>query len=185
LLWALMLVSFWGTFINAIAVANTGPAVLQLGPLALREGAVKATLAVSFRLLAILGATLFFIRGSEPHELAKALTAELRLPKGLAFAISYAIRLLPLMKRDYEEVVLARAERGYRRIPFLPGDLKSFIQPLLSIALERAVWAGVSAELRGFRLRRVKYKPIEVSAGGVLVLALLAAQIAIPQLTGW
>ena len=180
LLWLLLLLALWGTFINAYAISNVGNIVLDLGIVVIREGALNATIAIFFRLLSIVGATLFFIGNSTPYDIVKSLVSELHIPKGTAFSLSYALRLVPLMKRDYEEIMIARLERGYRRIPYLPSDLKSFLLPLLSIAYERAVWAGISVELRGFRLRKPKYKGIKIGLPETLVLLLLAFQIVIP-----
>lgn len=180
LLWLLLILGLWGTFINAYTVSNTGSIVVDWGWITIREGALTATAAIFMRLLSIVGATLFFIGNSTPSELVRSLVSELRIPKGLAFSISYALRLIPLMKKDYEEIRIARLERGYRRIPYLPNDLKSFLLPLLSIAYERAVWAGIAVELKGFRLRKVRYRKIRIRVPEIIVFALLAIQVIVP-----
>ena len=180
LLWLLLALGLWGTFINAYVVSNTGQIVFSWGWIIIREGVLTATTAIFMRLLSIVGATLFFIGNSTPFELIKSLISELRLPKGIAFSISYAIRLIPLMRKDYEEIRIARLERGYRRIPYLPNDLKTFLLPLLNIAYERAIWAGIAVELKGFRLGKVKYRKIRIDVPEIAVFILLAIQVILP-----
>lgn len=182
LLWMLLLLGLWGTFINACTVSNTGHVVFSWEWIVIREGVLTATITIFMRLLSIVGATLFFIGNSTPFELVKSLVSELRIPKGIAFSISYAIRLIPLMKKDYEEIKIARLERGYRRVPYLPNDLKTFLLPLLNIAYERAVWAGIAVELKGFRLRKIKYRKIRIGVPEIAVFILLAVQVIIPLL---
>jgi len=174
----LVAVSLWGTFINALAVANTGSIVGHIGPIEVREGAVRATIEITLRLLAIALAGLSFISLSDPASLVRELVRGLRIPPGIAFSLSYAIRLIPLIRRDYEEVRIARIERGARGIPITPGDIASILTPLLSIGLERAMWAGISAELRGLRLRR-QGGGVRLSAPDYWLLALLAFEIAL------
>ncbi len=177
LLWILLILGLWGTFINAYFISNTGSIIWVYGPIIIRWGAVEASIAITMRLLAIVGATLFFIGNTEPYRIVKDLTEELRLPKGIALALAYALRLIPLIRRDYEEVMVSRMERGYHRIPYLPGDLKTLLTPILSIAYERAVWTGIALELRGYRLRRIRYRRIRIGLPKTLVFTLLIIQV--------
>ncbi|MEM1611323.1 MAG: energy-coupling factor transporter transmembrane component T [Sulfolobales archaeon] len=172
----LVAIGFWGVFINALAVANQGDVVVYLGPLAIREGALKAVIEITLRLLAISLAGLAFISLSDPSTLIRELVKGFRIPPGIAFSLSYALRLIPLVRRDYGEIVIARVERGFRRNPLTPGDIASILMPLLSIGLERAIWAGISAELRGLRLRRQR-GGIELGLPEYLLLLLLSLQL--------
>jgi len=57
--------------------------------------------------------------------------------------------------------------RGYRRVPLTPGDYKSLLMPLLSISIERGLWVGIAAELRGISIRpkarvRPGFKPLDL-----------------------
>ncbi len=176
--WMILLftLAIWGTLLNALVVANTGELVAEIGPLALRMGALIATLTIGLRLLAIAGAALIFFSFTSPRDLIRHLEAELRLPRGLAFSIAYSLRLFPLMQKDFREIQLARLERGYRRVPITPADVRSMMLPLLSVGYERAVWTGIGAELRGFasRRRRVKAK---IGIPELIVLASLTTQV--------
>lgn len=181
----LLLISVWGTFLNAILVANHGPIVCVWGPIIIRQGAFQALVQVELRLLAIAGAALIFVGTARPEEIIRDLEAELRLPKSITFSLAYALRLIPLMKRDYEEIMLCRRERGYRQVAYLPRDIKTLLLPLLSIAYQRALWAGITVELRGFRKRRPKYRLPRIGVTEIIVLSWLALQIIIPLITGW
>lgn len=178
--WIILLFStaVWGTFLNALIFANTGIPVAQIGPLTVRMGAINATLTIGLRLLAIAGAALIFFSSTSPRDLIRHLEAELRLPKGLAFSIAYSLRLFPLMQRDFREIQLARAERGYRRVPLTPTDVRSIMLPLLSVGYERAIWTGIGAELRGFASRKRRMKA-EFGIPELMVLASITLQIII------
>lgn len=156
---ALLAASAPGVLLNAALFAGGGRVVVQLPGLALTEGALRASAAVLARLLAIAAAGAWFVTGYGPVEVARGLERELGLPKGVAFAVAYAFRSLPLVARDFEEVRAARKQRGYRLFPITPGDFSSYLVPLVRAAYERAVWTGVSMELRGFSIRRVERRP--------------------------
>lgn len=178
----LLALSVWGTFLDALAVSNTGPIAFALGPLTVRRGVLTATANIGLRLTAIAGAALLFAAPSDPRSIVRGLEEELHMPSGLAFSLAYALRLIPLMRRDLGEIQLARLERGYRKTPLTPRDMGSLIMPLLSVAYERASWAGISAELRGFGLRKPRRRKIRVGMPEIAVLSALAAQIIIPLL---
>ena len=177
----LLLLSAWGTFLNALAVSNTGPTLYQFGPITIKEGAIHATIAITLRLTSIAGAALIFFALTKPRDIIRYLESELRIPKGISFAIAYAIRLFPLMQKDYREIQIARMERGFRKTPLSPSDIKSILLPLLSLGYERAIWVGIAAELRGFRLRETrKRKPIfGIPEAFILTLLLLQVILAL------
>ena len=181
----LLLLSFWGTFLNALLLANHGQVVALLGPIVIREGAVKATAQIGLRLLAIASTALIFIGGAKPEEIIRDLEAELRLPKTITFSLAYALRLIPLLGRDYREIMFCRRQRRYRTIAYLPRDVKTLLLPLLSIAYQRAIWAGITVELRGFRKRKPRHRPPRIGVTESLILAWLAVQIILPLIAGW
>ncbi len=154
--YALYAVGLTGVFVNAVLFNNTGSTVFHLLGYPVRSGAVEGFVRVSLRLLLIAAAGSWFITEYTPVEVARGLERELGVPKGVAYAVAYAFRLMPLVARDYREVEFVRKERGKRAVPVTPSDLASIITPLLRIGYERALWTGISMELRGFSLRRVK-----------------------------
>lgn len=180
----LLLLSLWGTLLNAVLVANNGPPVLVLGPIILRQGALVATARIWLRLLAIASTALIFIGSAEPEEIIRDLEAELRLPKTITFSLAYALRLIPLLHRDYKEIMFCRRQRGYRTIAYLPGDIKTLLLPLLSIAYQRAIWAGITVELRGFRKRKPIYRMPRIGGPEVIMIIWLLVQIILPFAAG-
>ncbi len=156
---AAFVLAVWALFLNALFFVNYGEPILVLGPLVIRENAVKATMIVAFRLMTLVGPAMIFVSNVEPRELIRSLERDLGLPKGLAFSLSLAVRLIPLMNRDYNEIMNIRKERGFRRIPITPSDIKTLLVPLVAVGIDRAYWIGIAAELRGFSLRKRVFKP--------------------------
>ncbi len=175
-----ILLGIWGVFLNALFVSNTGEPVYVLGSLVIREGVVDTVYRITCRLVAIAGAALILISLYSPREIINGLESQLRLPKIISFPLAYGLRLLPLMKKDLDEIKNMRRQRGYRTIPLSPRDYASLLQPLLSISIERAVWTGIAIELRGFRLRRPGYRGFSLNYMDYMFIALLVAQIFSP-----
>jgi len=175
----LFLIGFIGLAINALLLTNTGSVVLTIGSLVIREGAVNTFVTIGLRITGIAGVAFLFVSLVDPALTVRSLERELRLPKGVCFALAYALRLIDLMSKDLKEVQGVRVLRGYRSIPVTPSDIKSVLTPLLSVGYERALWVGIAAELRGFRLRRVSREPLKIGWREAAVLALLALQLVI------
>ncbi len=170
----LIIIGIWGTFLNALLITNTGDIVFELGPLAIREGAVHSTYMISLRFITLGGVSLIYVSSITPRDALRSLEEELRLPQGIAFSVAFALRLLKLGEHDIKEIMAMRKQRGARRIPLTPSDFESILMPLLSLMVERAKWVGIAAELRGFSLR--KKKPFKfVPTWGLVVLILLLA----------
>jgi len=174
---ALFLVGLVGLGINALLLTNVGPAVLSVGPLVVRAGAVNTFVTVGLRITGIAGVAFLFVSLVDPALAVRSLERELRLPKGVCFALAYALRLIDLMSKDLREVQGVRVLRGYRSVPITPSDIRSVLTPLLSVGYERALWVGIAAELRGFRLRKVSKEPLRIGWREATVLTLLALQI--------
>ncbi len=170
----LIIIGIWGTFLNALLITNTGDIVFEIGPLAIREGAVNSTYMISLRFITLGGVSLIYVSSITPRDALRSLEEELRLPQGIAFSVAFALRLLKLGEHDIKEIMAMRKQRGARRIPLTPSDFESILMPLLSLMVERAKWVGIAAELRGFSLR--KKKPFKfVPTWGLVVLILLLA----------
>ncbi|MEZ0290374.1 MAG: energy-coupling factor transporter transmembrane component T [Sulfolobales archaeon] len=175
----LFLAGVVGLVLNSLLVANTGKTVLSIDSfLIIRENAVRAVINITLRLGMIAGATLVFLSISDPRNVIRDLERDLRLPRGIVFAIFYALRLYQLLKKDLDEIMLVRAERGFRRISILPRDILTLITPLLSVGIERAMWAGVSAEMRGLAIRSVKYPSRKISHTDYMIYVAMILQIA-------
>lgn len=172
----LFLLGLVGLFVNALVFANNGVPVLDLQVITVREGALTSFLNVTLRLLTILGAALIFITQSNVRDFIKSLEEELGLPKDLAYTLAVGLRMLSILERDAKEIQLVRVERGYRKFPLTPSEVSSFLRPLLSLGLERAIWIGIATELRGFALRSLKRRGFRIGASDILTYSLLIIQ---------
>jgi len=184
LLVALIPFTIIGAFVNAMiiyylgAVEDPGPVVAEIGPIRVPEFAVGSTARVGARILVFAGAGLLIASLVTPRDAVKSLSDELGLPKGFSFSLAFALRLLPLLKNDADEILLVRRLRGHRSPPLTPRDYESIITPLLAASLERALWVGVAAELRGYSLRRVRRRRPKPRPVDALLAAALAVQMA-------
>lgn len=82
------------------------------------------------------------------------------------------------MNRDYNEIMNIRKERGFRRIPITPSDIKALLVPLVAVGIDRAYWIGIAAELRGFSLRKRVFKP-SFKLVDYIIIALAIVQLVI------
>ena len=176
----LFILSVWAVFLNALLVSNTGEPVLVIGSFVIREGVIEALINISSRLLAIAGVALLFISIYTPLEIIRGLETELRLPKIIVFPLAYGLRLLPVIRRDYEEIKLARRQRNYRTIPLTPWDIASYLQPLINLSYERALWTGIAIELRGFQYRKPRRIRVKLNLMDYILILLLSIQLIIP-----
>ncbi|MCC6032475.1 MAG: energy-coupling factor transporter transmembrane protein EcfT [Desulfurococcaceae archaeon] len=175
LLAALLVLNAWGAFINGLYFHNVGDEIVSIQAVTIRSGAVESFLILTLRFFLIVGSTLLMLGLVNVRDLIRSLERDLRVPSGIAFSIAYAFRLFPLLSKDLSEIRIARKERGFTSVVLSPKHLRSILLPMLNISYERAVWGGISAELRGLRLRKVSgRKPLGL--GDVIILSALALQ---------
>lgn len=184
LLVVLLVLNMWGAFLNGLYFHNFGEIIVSTQVIVVRRGAIESFLLVSFRFFLIVGATLLMLGLVNVRDLIKSLERDLKIPSGIAFSIAYAFRLFPLLSKDLSEVYIARKERGLTSIILRPSNLRSILLPLLNLSYERAVWGGISAELRGLRLRKTSgRKPLGL--GDLIILTALILQWIIVLLTSF
>ncbi len=175
LLLTLLVFSTWGAFLNGLYFHNTGEIVVSTRVLTIRSGAIESFLTVNLRFFLIVGATLTMLGLVNIRDLIKSLERDLRMPSGLAFSIAYAFRLFPLLSRDLSEVLIARRERRVGTNVINPKNLRSVLLPILNLSYERAVWGGISAELRGLSFRKsLKGRPL--GPGDLIIMLALTVQ---------
>lgn len=172
-----------GTFLNLMMLYYAGLAkdpggiVASIGPIDVPKFVVETTGIIALRVFSFSGAGLLVATLVTPRDALKSLVDELGIPKGIAFSLSFALRLLPLVRKDLGEIMAVRKQRGYRTVPITPSDYSTIISPLLSVTLERALWVGISSELRGFRTRpQSRARPSFAIPEAVLAM-LLAVQV--------
>ncbi len=174
----IFLLGMTGLYLNVVAV-HAGPNLERFLASLLSQEVITGFLSIAFRLMAITGATMIFLSLVEPYPAVKSLEEDLYLPKGVAFSIYYALRLLPLIQRLARDISNVRRMRGARQYIATPGDFIGFLRPLLSILVERALWTGIAAELRGFARRRPRRRGYRPGPIDILVLTLLVSEVLI------
>ncbi|MEM4824015.1 MAG: energy-coupling factor transporter transmembrane component T, partial [Zestosphaera sp.] len=175
LLAILLLLNAWGAFLNGLYFHNFGEVIISTQAIVIRRGAIESFLLVSLRFFLVVGATLLMLGLVNVRDLIKSLERDLRIPPGIAFSIAYAFRLFPLLSKDLSEIYVARKERGVTSVVLKPSDLRSILLPLLNLSYERAVWGGISAELRGLRLRKMSDRK-SLGVGDLIILSTLILQ---------
>jgi energy-coupling factor transport system permease protein len=109
------------------------------------------------RLIAAAGPLALMLSVTKISDICNTLVFYLRLPYKYAFALSTAMRFIPLFSTEMAEIMEAQTARG------VEFDTKNFFKklrlllplcaPLLISSVRKIEGAAISAELRGFNLR--------------------------------
>jgi energy-coupling factor transport system permease protein len=98
---------------NAVFSGRTdGAVLLDAGPILLTTGGLLAGLATGLRLVAIALPGLVVALVTDPVELADALVQQARVPPRFAYGTLAALRLAPLLAREWQVLGRARRARG-------------------------------------------------------------------------
>ena len=149
-----------GLAVVAIAVFNIVFAAEQLGPTAVAIGPVRIGaetlvngLGLGVRLLAIVLAGLLAIATTQPTDLADSLIQQLRVSPRFAVGALAALRLLPILSREWQILAMARRARGVEAGRSPIAAVRLFAGQLLAIlvtAIRRATRMALAMEARGF-----------------------------------
>jgi len=155
-LYKLCLISSFLFVIQVFSVAS-GVALLSL-PLGLKITDVGVRFS-SLICLRLIGATLpltLVLTLTPVSDITRAFTDDLRVPFRYAFALTTAIRFIPLLSAEMSDVIEAQTSRGveldgniFKKLVLLPP----LCVPMLVSAVKRVERGAISAELRGFYLR--------------------------------
>lgn len=160
-LWTGMRFPFWVGVpyfvLQLLALPGGGMVVLQLGSLAVTEDALDFAAAVSLRLLTLVLASFVWIVSTDPRDAVLALAQQLRVPYRFAFAVSIALRFLPLLEAEASAVREAQRLRGYggaswRRPREKLAAWRSFGFAVFANAVRRAHHISETMDSRGFGL---------------------------------
>ena len=94
------------------APAQVGTTLLQVGPIRIGADTALAGLGLGVRLLGIALAGLLATMTTEPIDLGDALMQQLRVSPRFAIGTLAAMRLVPLLAREWQTIGLARRARG-------------------------------------------------------------------------
>lgn len=152
--WLIVLTAVSIGLLNVIlAPAQSGATVLELGPLRVGFGTLLDGAGLTIRLLAVAMAGILATATSQPTDVADALIQQLRVSPRLAVGALAALRLLPVLARDWQTAALARRARGVEagRSPIAAARL--FAGQLLGLlvgAVRRGARMAMAMEARGF-----------------------------------
>jgi energy-coupling factor transport system permease protein len=135
------------------APEQVGPTVLELGPLRIGAETLLAGLSLGIRLLAIVVAGILATATTQPTDLADALVQQLHVSPRFAVGALAALRLLPLLSRDWQVLAMARRARGVDSGGSPLAVLRLFAGQLFAIlvaAIRRGTRMARAMEARGF-----------------------------------
>lgn len=152
----------WPVGVAAISIAifnvvfaaeQLGPVALELGPLRLGAETIVNGAGLALRLVAIALAGLIAIATSEPIAVTDALVQQLRISPRPAIGVLAALRLLPLLAREWQILGMARRARGVDAGRSPLAALRLFAGRLLALlvgAIRRGSRMALAMEARGF-----------------------------------
>lgn len=179
-----------GATVVSIAVFNVlfaaeqlGPIVIELGPLRIGAETLVNGLGLGVRLLAIVLAGILATATTQPTDLADALVQQLRVSPRFAVGALAALRLLPLLSREWDVLGMARRARGVDARGSPVAGLRLFAGQLLAIlvaAIRRGTRMALAMEARGLgampcrtsaRIQRMRLTDWAWIAGALLLAA--------------
>ncbi|MBA2632449.1 MAG: energy-coupling factor transporter transmembrane protein EcfT, partial [Chloroflexi bacterium] len=135
------------------AAEQLGPPAIAIGALRIGSETLLNGAGLALRLLAIALASLLATATSDPTETADALVQQGRISPRFAFGVLAALRLLPLLAREWQTIRMARRARGVEpgRSPI--AAVRLFFGGMLALlvgAIRRASRLALAMEARGF-----------------------------------
>lgn len=130
-----------------------GAVVLMLGPWDITSAEVGLALAITLRVLAVALPAVVLFATTDPTDLADALAQLWKLPARFVIGALAAIRMLGLMRQDWQMLRLARRARGVADGGGPWGALMRLgnqAMALLTIAIRRGSLLATAMEARAF-----------------------------------
>ena len=182
-----------GLAVVAIAVFNIvfaaeqlGPTAVEIGPLRIGAETLVNGLGLGLRLLAIVLAGLLATATTQPANLADSLVQQLRVSPRFAVGALAALRLLPILSREWQILAMARRARGVEAGRSPIAAVRLFADQLLAIlvtAIRRATRMALAMEARGFGAMpcrtSARQQRMRTADWGWIAAALLLAIVAI------
>jgi len=176
-IWRGMRLPFWFGVpyfaLQLLVLPADGPAI-AFGPLAASAGALDYAAAVSLRLLTLVLAGFVWIASTEPRDAVLAMAQQLRIPYRFAFAVSIAMRFLPMLEAEAAAVRAAQRLRGYggaswRRPREKLAAWRGFAFAVFANAIRRVQHTAETMDARGFGLhaRRTYRRALVVPRSGL------------------
>lgn len=145
-----------GVFNVLFAAEQLGPVVISLGPVRIGADTIVDGAGLAVRLVAIALSGLLATATSQPADLADALVQQLRVSPRFAIGALAALRLLPLLTREWQTIAMARRARGIDAGRNPIAALRLFAGQLMALlvgAVRRGSRMALAMEARGFGSR--------------------------------
>jgi energy-coupling factor transport system permease protein len=148
-----------GLAVISIAVFNTlfateqlGPVLIEFGPVRIGSETLVNGIGLGLRLLAIVLAGLLATTTTQPTDMADALVQQLRVSPRFAVGALAALRLLPILSREWQVLGMARRARGVDAGRSPAAAVRLFAGQLLAVlvtAIRRGTRMALAMEARG------------------------------------
>jgi len=144
------------------------PVLTLLGFTIVREMGFQTAVLVSLRLLIVIVSALVVVVG-DTRDYLLALT-QMKIPYEIAFMVLAALRFLPMLREEAQDVLCAAQMRGMRlKKTSLKKQFSAYLSiviPVVAGAIKRAEQLSIAMEARGFRshprrtsMRRLSMRP--------------------------
>ena len=167
-----------------------GAVLVQIGPWTITSAEVELAVAITLRVLAVALPAVVLFATTDPTDLADGLAQLWKLPARFVIGALAAIRMLALMRQDWQMLRLARRARGVADgggpIAAL-GRLGNQAMALLTIAVRRGSLLATAMEARAFDApvqrtwaRIARFTPRDAwFVVGAAVIAIIAVMMAV------
>jgi energy-coupling factor transport system permease protein len=158
------------------------PLLKLAGLTVVSEAGFSIAVLVSLRLLSIFLSALIVLSG-EPRDYLLALT-QCKIPYEIAFMVLAALRFIPMLREEAQDVLCAAQMRGLRLkktgLKNQAGAYISVLLPVVAGALQRAEQLSIAMEARAFRAypRRTALRCLRLSTGDVVYAVLFCLALA-------
>lgn len=157
-IWRAVRIPFWfgvPYFFLQLLFVPGETAILQIGMYTLTIEALDFALAITLRLLSLVLGSVLFIMTTDPRDVVLALTQQFRLPYRFAFAISIALRFLPILQAEADLIKIAHRRRGMVKPRAIKDHFiwwKQFAEAIFTNAVRRVQQMAEAMEVRGYGL---------------------------------
>ena len=170
-------------FILQCAFNRAGDPVVTLHGLAVvTDSGLETAVLVSFRLLIVILSALIVAVG-DTRDYLLAMTQS-KIPYEIAFMVLAALRFLPLLREEAQDVLCAAQMRGMKMkktgLKHKAGAYISIILPVVAGAIRRSEQMSIAMEARGFRAfpRRTSMRKLHMRPGDWIYLAVFCLILA-------
>lgn len=151
------------------------------GSVPITDVGVEFSLLFAFRLLASTLPLILMLSITQMSDLANVLVEKVGIPYKYTFAITTAIRFIPIFSAEMNDIMEAQISRGVefdtKNIFKKIGLILPLCVPLLISSVKRVNSGALSASLRGFNYRKrgYGYKTYRLKGGDILTLLCMVA----------